>query len=164
MFFCQVWGWNYPAFTGEKYWFHPKAPISIFTKTCFLAFSELCKDTPRTHHTIPWKQRLWETFLLVLTDTDVITLIRWNCTVFWHYSNEWQLACCFQKNQILDRCWEPTQEIPPMTRSCGEAWWARRARSQGVLYLSIYPETKICLFTIYDTILFWHYHLFSGKS
>ena len=22
-------------------------------------------------------------------------------------------------------CWEPAREIPPMTRSCGEAWWAR---------------------------------------
>ena len=45
-----------------------------------------------------------------------------------------------------------------------ETWRARRARSQGVLCLSIYPETKICLFTVCYTILFWHYHLFSGKS
>ena len=49
---------------------------------------------------------------------------------------------------------EPAQEIPPMTRSCGEAWRARRVRSQGVLCLSIYPETKICLFTVcYTTLL-----------
>ena len=54
-------------------------------------------------------------------------------------------------------CREPAREIPPMTRSCGEAWWARRVRSQGVLCLSIYPETKICLFTVCCTILFWHY-------
>ena len=31
---------------------------------------------------------------------------------------------------------------------------ARRVRSQGVLCLSIYPETKICLFTVCYTILF----------
>ena len=34
---------------------------------------------------------------------------------------------------------------------------ARRVRSQRVLFLSIYPETKICLFTVCYTILFWHY-------
>lgn len=31
---------------------------------------------------------------------------------------------------------------------------ARRVRSQGVLCLSIYPETKICLFTVCYAILF----------
>ena len=59
--------------------------------------------------------------------------------------------------RILEWCREPAREIPPITRSCGETWWARRVRSQGVLCLSIYPETKICLFTICYTILFWHY-------
>ena len=28
-------------------------------------------------------------------------------------------------------CREPAREIPPMTRSCGEAWWARWVRPQG---------------------------------
>ena len=54
------------------------------------------------------------------------------------------------------RCWEPEQ-ISPMTRSCGETWRARRVRSQGVLSLSINPKTKICLFTVFYTILLWHY-------
>ena len=87
----------------------------MFTKTCFPSFSELCKDTPRTHHTIPWKKRSWETFLLVLTDTNVVTLIRWNYTVFWHYSDEWQLACCFQKSQILDQtCFSNEEQNEPV--------------------------------------------------
>ena len=29
------------------------------------------------------------------------------------------------------RCREPAREIPPMTGSCREAWWARRVRPQG---------------------------------
>ena len=74
------------------------------------------------------------------------------------------LGCKDPLEEGMATCWEPAQEIPPMTRSCGEAWWARRVRSWGVLCLSIYPETKICLFTLCYTILFWHYHLFSGKS
>ena len=43
-------------------------------------------------------------------------------------------------------CREPAQET----------WRARRVKSQGVLCLSIYLETKICLFTVCYTILFWH--------
>ena len=35
-----------------------------------------------------------------------------------------------------------------------EACWVR---SQGVLCLRVYPETKICLFTVCYTIFFWHY-------
>ena len=62
------------------------------------------------------------------------------------------------------QCREPAWEIPPMTRSCGETWWARRVRSQGVLCLSIYPETKICLFTVCYTILFWHNRGLSPKE
>ena len=34
---------------------------------------------------------------------------------------------------------------------------ARQVRSQVILCLSIYPKTKICLFTVWYTILFWHY-------
>ena len=54
-------------------------------------------------------------------------------------------------------CREPAGEIPPMTRSCRETWRAWRVRSQGVLCLSIYSKTKICLFIVCCTILFWHY-------
>ena len=58
------------------------------------------------------------------------------------------------KAMVFPVCREPARDIPPMTRTSGEAWWARRVRSQGVLCLSICPETKICLFTVHYTILF----------
>ena len=61
------------------------------------------------------------------------------------------------KAMVFPVCREPARDIPPMTRTSGEAWWARRVRSQGVLCLSICPETKICLFTVHYTILFWRY-------
>ena len=61
-------------------------------------------------------------------------------------------------------CWEPAREIPPMTRSCGEAWWARWVRSRGVLRLSISPEIKTCLFPVCYTILFWHNRGLSPKE
>ena len=38
---------------------------------------------------------------------------------------------------------DPMWEIPPINSSCGETWWACRVRSQGILCLSIYPETKM---------------------
>ena len=41
MFFSQVWGWNYPASTGEKYSFYHNNPITRNTKAYFLAVSEL---------------------------------------------------------------------------------------------------------------------------
>ena len=47
------------------------------------------------------------------------------------------------KAMVFPVCREPARDIPPMTRTSGEAWWARRVRSQGVLCLSICPETKI---------------------
>ena len=45
-------------------------------------------------------------------------------------------------------CQEPAQEIPPMTRSCREAWWARWVRPQG--FPLEFPEhvpqkTGVCL-------------------
>ena len=51
-------------------------------------------------------------------------------------------------------CREPAREIPPMTRSCGETWQARRVRSRGVLCLSTCPETKTCLLTVCYSALF----------
>ena len=37
--------------------------------------------------------------------------------------------------------------VPPMTRPCGETWWARRIRTRGTPWTcsSIYPKTRICL-------------------
>ena len=61
---------------------------------------------------------------------------------------------CLVKAMVFPVCREPARDIPPMTRTSGEAWWARRVRSQGVLCLSICPETKICLFTVCYPILF----------
>ena len=56
-------------------------------------------------------------------------------------------------------CREPAREIPPMTRSCGEAWWARRVKPQSSPwnFLSMYPKNQnlpalwYCAFP-----LFWH--------
>ena len=45
-------------------------------------------------------------------------------------------------------CREPAREIPPMTRSCGEAWWARRVRLQGFplgFPEHLPPKTRVCL-------------------
>ena len=36
-----------------------------------------------------------------------------------------------KKSIFLDTCRDPAQEIPPMTRSCREAWWVRRVGPQG---------------------------------
>ena len=51
--------------------------------------------------------------------------------------------CSTQVETVMSGFWDPTWEIPPITSSCGETWWARRVRSQGILCLSIYPETKM---------------------
>ena len=40
--------------------------------------------------------------------------------------------------KLFHVCWEPAWGIPPMTRSCGEAWWARRVRPQG--FPLVFPE------------------------
>ena len=53
--FCQVWGCNYPAFTGDKYWFCHQAPICRFTKTCLPAVSKLCKTL--LEHTVPFHEK-----------------------------------------------------------------------------------------------------------
>ena len=58
------------------------------------------------------------------------------------------------------KCWEPAQEILPMTRSCGETWRARWVRSQGVLCLSIYPPKpeSACLIVLcfsHTTTFLW---------
>ena len=83
MFFWQVWGWNCPAFTGVKYCFCNQAPISVFTKTCYPAVSELCKYTYRKHHTIPLEKWSRESVLWLLTTIPVVTQLRRKCTVRW---------------------------------------------------------------------------------
>ena len=63
----------------------------------------------------------------------------------------------------LHICREPAREIPPMTRSCGEAWWARQVSPQG-LPLD-FPEhlppknPESACFTVLSTLL-----TFSGES
>ena len=51
----------------------------------------------------------------------------------------------------LEECQEPAHKIPPMTRSRGETRQARRIRTRGTPWTgsSIYPDTKICLSTVY---------------
>ena len=51
-------------------------------------------------------------------------------------------------------CREPAREIPPMTRSRGEAWWAKRVRLQGFplgFPEHLPPKTRVCL--LYCTVL-----------
>ena len=78
--------------------------------------------------------------------------------------------CLLLWRKVMTNCREPAREIPPMTKVMRKRPdRQRQVRSQGVLCLSIYPETKICLFTVCYTVLFWHYRgypqpPFSGKS
>ena len=49
---------------------------------------------------------------------------------------------------LLFHCREPAREIPPMTRSCGEAGWASRVRPQGFpldFPEHLPPKTRVCL-------------------
>ena len=80
-----------------------QAPISRFTKTCFPAVSELCKDTPITHCTVPLERISGRSVLWLLATIPGVILVRWNCTVRWLISRNWQAACCFQKTQKLDQ-------------------------------------------------------------
>ena len=66
-----------------KYCFFLQVPISRFTKACFPANSELCKDIPRAHYPIPWEKKSGDSVLWVLTTTPVVTLVRRNCNVKW---------------------------------------------------------------------------------
>lgn len=50
-----------------KYCFYCQVRISRFTNTCFAAVSELCKDKPRTHRTVPWEKRSGESVLWLLS-------------------------------------------------------------------------------------------------
>ena len=54
----KVLACNYPDFIVRKYSFCQQASSPRFTKTCFLVFSQLCKDTPRTQYTNPWEKRV----------------------------------------------------------------------------------------------------------
>ena len=106
---------NNPVFTGEKYCFLHPTPIPTLPDTCFLAVSELCKDTPRIHWTIPWEKSTGESVLWVLMVIPVVTLTTWKCTVSWLRAKEWQEACFFQKNQIYDQsCCSNEEESEPV--------------------------------------------------
>ena len=71
--FSQYWGYNFPALTGGKYCFCQWAPMPRFRKTWFSAVSELCKNTTRTHCTIPWEKRSRENVLWMLNPITVVT-------------------------------------------------------------------------------------------
>ena len=91
-----------PSLWGNIYFaIRPQFPGS--QKKCFLRFSELCKDTPRKHCTIPWEERTVESALWVLNAVAFVTQIRWNSTVRWLPSEKWQAACFFQNSQELDQ-------------------------------------------------------------
>ena len=64
----------------RKYCFYRQVWIPRFTNTCFTADSELCKDKPRTHRTIPWEKRSGESVLWLLSAQ--LLLPRLDGTVF----------------------------------------------------------------------------------
>ena len=97
VFFWQIWGCKSPTFTGGKYSLCHQAQILRFTKTCFPAVSELCKDNPRTLCTIPWEKSSGESVLWVLSVIPVVTLIRWSSNIRWLPSKEWKAAFSFRK-------------------------------------------------------------------
>lgn len=99
----QYWGCNFPAFTGGKYCFCQWSSMPRFRKTWSSAVSELCKDTTRTHCTIPWEKRSRESVLWMLTPITVVTQNKWNCTRRWLPSKKWQIVNFFQKTQIFDQ-------------------------------------------------------------
>ena len=118
--FCQVWGCNYQAFTGNKYWFCHQAPISRFTKTCLPEVSKLCKYTPKTHCTSMRKEVKRECFVSV------------DCHICC-YSDKVKLYCqmtsqkevasslfFFKKAQILDQRWCYEEKNEPR---CFSQYW-----------------------------------------
>lgn len=98
VFLWQVWGNNYPGFTGGIYCLFTQAPIPRFTKSCSPAVSKVCKDTPGTHSTISGAARSRECVLWVLTGIIVVTLIWWNGIFRWLPSKKWQAACLQNSN------------------------------------------------------------------
>ena len=95
-----------------KYFFCHQAPITRFKEACFPSFSELCKNRPRKHCTIPWEKRSRESVLWVSIAISVVTLTRWNCTVRWLPRKKWQVPWFLKKAQILDQrcCYEEKNE------------------------------------------------------
>ena len=81
--------------------FYHKGPIPSFTKACFPAASELCKDAPRTHRTIPWEKMSGETVPWELISIPVVILTGWNNTVRWLPCLKSEGACCFHKTPKL---------------------------------------------------------------
>ena len=84
---------------SQKEAFYQKGPISRFTKTCFLAVSEFCKDIPSIQCAILLEKMSGESVLCVLNVLPVVTLIRWNCIDRWLPIKKWQVVCCSQKTK-----------------------------------------------------------------
>ena len=69
-----------------------------------------------------------------------------------------------QHQSLSQWCWEPAWGIPPMTRSCREAWWARQVRPQGFPLefpeqVPQKPESACLIVLCFSTLL-----TLSGKS
>ena len=60
------------------------------------------------------------------------------------------------KAQHSGNCWEPAWEIPPMTRSCGEAWWARPQGFPLEFPEHVPPNQSRPDFIVLCFPLFWH--------
>ena len=78
----------------------PSGSVPSFTKTC-LEFQS-CVKTHVGHTVLSCYKRGHGWVFCVLTAIIVVALIRWNSTIRQLPREMWQVACFFQKNQILD--------------------------------------------------------------
>ena len=110
--FQAGWGCNYRASAGGKYCFYHKGTIPRFTKACFLAVSELYKDTGRTHCTVPIEIRCQGR---VFFKCWLPNLLPWSENLSCQKTSQQEVASSlFQKTQKLDQscCYNEERHEP----------------------------------------------------
>ena len=110
--FQAGWGCNYRASAGGKYCFYHKGTIPRFTKACFLAVSELYKDTGRTHCTVPIEIRCQGRVFFKCWLTN---LLPWSENLSCQKTSQQEVASSlFQKTQKLDQscCYNEERHEP----------------------------------------------------
>ena len=102
MFFWQVWGCKYPAFTVEN----PVLP-SVFNsqihKIIFPCSFRACNKTPRTQFSIPWEKKSGKSVLWVCVPYLLLPWLSESILSDGLQAREWQAVCFFQKTQIFDQ-------------------------------------------------------------
>lgn len=84
-----------------NYWFYHRAQFPGSPKTCFLAVSKLCKDTPKTCCTIPWEKKCQEVFWKFWHHNCYPHLVKQYCQVT--SQQEVRDILLFQKTQNHDQ-------------------------------------------------------------